>query len=206
MLKKVEFEAKSLQEAEKQAVEVLRIQKEKIKLTIIKEKKGLLGMGYSATYEATPDVDLAAEGKLYIEEILSNMGIESRMEVKTMNEGNEIHMSVESDENALLIGREGRTLLAIQFLLRNYLHIFVEGHVIISLDIGNYNENRKRQLEILATRTAKEVVQTNIEVKLAPMNAYDRRIVHAKLSDWRDVDTISEGEGENRALIIKPTR
>ena len=206
MLKRVEFEAKSLQEAEKQAVELLRIQKDKIKLTVIKEKKGLLGLGSSAVYEATPNINLAVEGKIYLEDILKTMEIKTRMEVRTIAEGEEIYFHVESDENALLIGREGRTLLAIQFMLRNYLNTFIDGHMVISLDIGNYHENRKKQLEILATKTAKEVAQTKIAVKLDPMNAYDRRIIHTKLSEWRDVTTESEGEGEHRALVIKPKR
>lgn len=206
MLKRVEFEAKSLQEAEKQAVELLRIQKDKIKLTVIKEKKGLLGLGSSAVYEATPNINLAVEGKIYLEDILKTMEIKTRMEVRTISEGEEIYFHVESDENALLIGREGRTLLAIQFMLRNYLNTFIDGHMVISLDIGNYHENRKKQLEILATKTAKEVAQTKIAVKLDPMNAYDRRIIHTKLSEWRDVTTESEGEGEHRALVIKPKR
>ncbi len=206
MLKRVEFEAKSLQDAEKLAVEALRIQKEKIKLTVIKEKKGFLSIGSSATYEATPNISLAIEGKTYLEGILKTMEISTRMEVRTITEGEEIHYHIESDENALLIGREGRTLIALQFMLRNYLSTFVDNHLLISLDVGNYHENRKKQLEILATKTAKEVAQTKIAVKLDPMNAYDRRIIHTKLSEWRDVVTESEGEGENRALVIKPKR
>ena len=206
MLKRVEFEARSLQEAEKTAVEMLKIQKEKIKLTVIKEKKGLFGISSTSTYEATPNISLALEGKMYLETILKNLEIKSRMEVRTITDGEEIHYHVESDENALLIGREGRTLVALQFMLRNYLNTYVDGHLIISLDIGSYHENRKKQLEILATKTAKEVAQTKIAVKLDPMNAYDRRIIHTKLSEWRDVITESEGEGEERALVIKPKR
>ncbi|MFU8792543.1 MAG: RNA-binding cell elongation regulator Jag/EloR [Acholeplasmataceae bacterium] len=206
MLKKVEFEAKTQQEAEKTAAELLRIQKEKIKLTILKEKKGVFGIGASALYEATPDINLALEGKAYLEEMLKPLGVESKMELRTTNEGTEISYSIESDENALLIGREGRTLIAIQFMLRNYLNTFIDGHLVVSLDIGSYHENRKKQLEILATKTAKEVAYTKVAVKLSPMNAYDRRIVHTKLSEWRDVITQSEGEGENRALVIKPKK
>lgn len=205
-LKRVEFEAKSLPEAEKIAVEQLKLHIDKIKLTILKEKKGLLGFGTSTFYEATPNVNLATEGKIYLENILKTMDIKTRMEVRTVNEGSEIYYHIESDENALLIGREGRALLALQFMLRNYLNLFVEDHVIVSLDIGNYHENRRKQLEILATKTAKEVAQTKIAVKLDPMNAFDRRIIHTKLSEWRDVITESEGEGEHRALVIKPKR
>lgn len=206
MLKKVEFEAKTLTEAERVASEVLRIQPEKIKLTILKEKKGILGIGASATYQATPNVNLALEGKAYLEGIIQAIGVEAKMELRTVNDGAEIYYHVESEHNAILIGRDGRTLLAIQFLLRNYLNIFIDGHVVISLDIGNYNENRRKQLEILATKTAKEVAQTRIAVKLEPMNAFDRRIVHTKLAEWRDVTTESEGEGDERALVIKPIK
>jgi spoIIIJ-associated protein len=206
MLKKVEFEAKTLTEAERTASELLRIQPDKIKLTVLKEKKGLLGIGASATYEATPNVNLALEGKAYLEGIIQAIGVEAKMELRTVNDGAEIYYHVESNHNAILIGRDGRTLLAIQFMLRNYLNIFIDGHIVISLDIGNYNENRRKQLEILATKTAKEVAQTRIAVKLDPMNAFDRRIVHTKLAEWRDVTTESEGEGDERALVIKPVK
>jgi spoIIIJ-associated protein len=206
MLKRVEFEAKSHLEAEKTAVELLKIQKEKIKLSVLEEKKGFFGIGSSTLYEATPNINLATEGKVYLESILKELELKSRMEVRTLSEGTEIRFHVESNENALLIGREGRTLIAIQFMLRNYLNTFCDGQLIVSLDVGNYHENRKKQLEILATKTAKEVAQTKIPVKLNPMNAFDRRIIHTKLSEWRDVITESEGEGDERSLVIKPKR
>ena len=62
------------------------------------------------------------------------------------------------------------------------------------------------QLEILATKVAKEVAKTKTEVKLDPMNSYERRIIHTKLSDWRDVYTESVGEEPNRYLVIKPRK
>ena len=114
MLKRIEFEAKNLQEAEKYAVETLRIQKDKLKLTVLKEKKGLFNIGSSSTFEATPNVNLAVEGKVYLENILNTMEIKTRMEVRTLSDGEEIHFHVESDENALLIGREGRNIRALE--------------------------------------------------------------------------------------------
>lgn len=205
MLKRIEFEAKSEAEAIEIAVEKLRLQKEKIKISVTREKKGLFSGGTSL-YEAVADVNLALEGKVFLEGILQALDIEAKMELKQKDNGKEIHYALQSNENALLIGREGKTLLALQHILRNYLSTFVMFQIRVTLDIANYHENHKRQLEILATRTAKEVAQTGIQVKLDPMNAYDRRIVHTKLSEWRDVETQSEGEGENRALIIKPKK
>ena len=206
MLKRVEIEAKNLVEAQKKAVELLKIPLEKIKFTLIKEKKGILGIGSSFTYESTPDINLALEGKAYMEEIFKSLGIEIQMEMRVQNENKEIYYHILSSENALLIGRNGNTLKALQFLLRNYLNSYTDEFVIVNLDIGNYNDNRKRQLEIVATKTAKEVARSKVSVKLDPMNAYERRIIHSKLSEWRDVTTESVGEGEDRAVVIKPTK
>lgn len=205
MLKRIEFEAKNEQEALVLAVEKLGIAQNKIALKITREKKGLFSNG-AALYEATPNINLVDEGQAYITSILEAFDADFKIDVKTENNENEIYYAVQSDQNALLIGREGRTLLAMQFLLRQHLVSFTQTPVRIQLDIANYHENHRKQLEILATRTAKEVVKTGIQVKLDPMSPYDRRIVHAKLSEWRDVSTQSEGEGENRALIIKPIK
>src|SRR5690554_2990153 len=206
MLKQVEFEVKNLAEAEKKAVELLRVPLNMITLEVIKDKKGILGIGASTTYLATVNINLALEGKKYLEAIAKGLEIDIKMEMLTKDNGSdsEIKYNIVSDENALLIGREGRTLKAIQYLLRSYLNMFTDDFVIVNVDIGNYNKNRKKQLEILATKRAKEVAQTKIEVKLDPMNAYERRIIHSKLSEWRDVTTISVGEGEERSIIIKP--
>jgi spoIIIJ-associated protein len=205
MLKRIEFEAKNEQEALLLAVEKLGIAQNKIALKITREKKGLFSNG-TALYEATPNINLVDEGQAYITSILEAFDADFQIDVKTADNENEIYYAVQSDQNALLIGREGRTLLAMQFLLRQHLVSFTQTPVRIQLDIANYHENHRKQLEILATRTAKEVVKTGIQVKLDPMSPYDRRIVHAKLSEWRDVSTQSEGEGENRALIIKPIK
>jgi spoIIIJ-associated protein len=205
MLKRIEFEAKNEQEALLLAVEKLGIAQNKIALKITREKKGLFSNG-TALYEATPNINLVDEGQAYITSILEAFDADFQIDVKTTDNENEIYYAVQSDQNALLIGREGKTLLAMQFLLRQHLVSFTQTPVRIQLDIANYHENHRKQLEILATRTAKEVVKTGIQVKLDPMSPYDRRIVHAKLSEWRDVSTQSEGEGENRALIIKPIK
>lgn len=203
-MKRVEIEAKTDQEALKEASRIFNISENYIDLAIVKENKNILGMTSSTVYLATPNVNLVIAGKEYIETILSNMGIETKTEFRTLDGGMQIFYNIETEENSLLIGREGRNLSALQFLLRNYLSQFTDSKLIVNLDIGGYHSNRKKQLEILATKTAKEVAQTKISVKLDPMNSYERRIIHTKLADWHDVETISEGEGQDRALIIRP--
>lgn len=206
MLKRFEIEAKTIEEAEKKAIELLRLPLEKITLNVIKEKRGILRIRSMTTYEALPNINLALEGKRYLESIFKELGIEVKMEMRVKDDGENIKYDIFSDENAIIIGVEGRTLRALQMLLRNYLNTFTTTNTIVNLDIGNYNQNRKKQLEIIATKTAKEVARTKIEVKLDPMNAYERRIIHAKLAEWRDVMTESVGEGEERSIIIKAVR
>ena len=152
------------------------------------------------------DINLAFEGKKYLENLYAALEVEVITEFRISDEGREIAYNIQSDENALIIGFEGRTLNAAQTLLRNYLNKLSDGPVRVSLDIAGYKDNRKRQLEILATKVAKEVAFSGVEARLDPMNSYERRIIHTKLAEWRDVYTESEGNGEERAIIVKPKK
>lgn len=195
MQKKIEIQASSLLEATQIAVAKLHVSEEKLFLNEIGEN----------TYEALLDVNLALEGRKYLESILNSMGIEQfNIEVRTIGQESEIHYVIDSSENPLLIGTKGHTLEALQTLIKNLIGSYTKDYIVVTLDIGSYRANRIHQLEILATKTAKSVAKTKIAVKLDPMNSFERRVVHEKLSDWRDVYTESEGEGEERAIVIKP--
>lgn len=204
MTNKIIIEAKTQKEAEQIAAEKLGVEIKHIKLKAIKEKKGILGIGASTTYEASIDINLPFEGKKYLEEILSNLGISVNTEFRQRPDGKAINYQIQSDENALIIGSDGRTLDALQTILRSYINKLADERVQVYLDIGGYKENKRKQLEILATKTAKEVAFTKKEIKLEAMNSYKRRIIHTKLADWRDVYTASEGEEPNRYVVIKP--
>lgn len=195
MQKKIEIQASSLLEATQIAVAKLHVSEEKLFLNEIGEN----------TYEALLDVNLALEGRKYLESILNSMGIEQfNIEVRTIGQESEIHYIIDSSENPLLIGTKGHTLEALQTLIKNLIGSYTKDYIVVTLDIGSYRANRIHQLEILATKTAKSVAKTKIAVKLDPMNSFERRVIHEKLSDWRDVYTESEGEGEERAIVIKP--
>ena len=187
MQKKFDFTAPSADLAMETAVQKLHIASDKIYVNVLGET-----------------VNLTLEGKKYLEGILKALGIGYQIEARSINGEEQIYYMIDSYENSLLIGVKGKTLEALQILLRNLISTYSKDHVITSLDVDGYKSNRARQLEILATKTAKEVVKTKVAVKLQPMNSYERRIIHEKLSDWRDVYTESEGEGENRAIVVKP--
>ncbi len=198
MQKKVEFVAKTQEEAMQIAVEKLHISADKIFINVL----GELPEGLNC--EALVDVNLTLEGKKYLEDILKAMNIGYQIEARSINNEEQIHYLVDTYENSLLIGVKGKTLEALQTLVRNLISSYTKEKVVTTLDIGGYKSNRAHQLEILATKTAKEVAKTKVAVKLQPMSAFERRVIHEKLSDWRDVYTESEGEGEDRAIIIKP--
>ncbi|MBQ2472347.1 MAG: hypothetical protein II508_07080 [Acholeplasmatales bacterium] len=198
MQKKFDFTAPSADLAMETAVQKLHIASDKIYVNVLGET------AEGVNCEALIDVNLTLEGKKYLEGILKALGIGYQIEARSINGEEQIYYMIDSYENSLLIGVKGKTLEALQILLRNLISTYSKDHVITSLDVGGYKSNRARQLEILATKTAKEVVKTKVAVKLQPMNSYERRIIHEKLSDWRDVYTESEGEGENRAIVVKP--
>ncbi len=198
MQKKVEFIAKNTEEAMAEAVKKLHISSDKIFLNVL----GELPDGLNC--EALVDVNLTLEGKRYLEGILKALNIGYQIEARSVNGEQQIHYIIDSYENSLLIGVKGKTLEAMEILLRNLISTYTKDHIITTLDIGGYRSNRAHQLEILATKTAKEVAKTKVAVKLQPMNSFERRVIHEKLSDWRDIYTESEGEGENRAIVIKP--
>ena len=200
MERKQEFICKTLDEGMELAVSYFRLSEEKIFLNILEENED----GYKV--EALVDINLALEGKKYLEAILQAMGIEYQLEVRSLNNEKEIFYNIHTNENPLLIGVKGKTLDALQTLVRNLLQTYTKEMLVVNVDVGGYRDNRKHQLEVLATKIAKEVAKTKVPAKLKPMSSYERRIIHNKLSEWRDVFTESEGEGSDRCLVIKPKR
>ena len=108
-----------------------------------------------------------------------------------------------SDNNALLIGKEGRTLSALTTFIRQAIFNEISIYPSIYLDVENYKEKQEKRIGILAKNLARDVIHTGVEVKMDNMNAYERRIVHNILSTNDKVTTISEGEEPNRHVVIK---
>mgnify|MGYP001289376675 CR=1 FL=1 len=201
-MKELQFETKNVDDALDYAAKELRLNKEYLDLEVI-DKKGMIIKTY--TVKVSVKVDPAELGFQTLKTMFENMDVDANIEM-SLNGDTEIEYRIETDENPILIGKGGKTLENIQFYIRNLINSFFDERVIVQLDIGGYKQNRKRQLEILATKTAKSVARSKIAASLEPMNAYERRIVHTKLAEWRDVSTVSEGEGSKRHLVIKPKR
>lgn len=194
------FEDKTIDEAKNKALKELNINEENIIIINKTEKNGLLKK--SASIELVTIDEIINYLKDSLNEILSLMGIEANYEVRRRE--NRIEIKIFSDNNAILIGKNGRTMQSLQTILRFILTNHVSSDLSVMLDVENYKEKRNRNIEYLAKKIARDVAKTKVETKLDNMNSYERRIVHNILSDNKYVYTISEGEEPNRHVIIKP--
>jgi spoIIIJ-associated protein len=113
-----------------------------------------------------------------------------------------------ADEEAmgLLIGRRGETLRSLQFMVNLLVSRKVQKWPQVVVDVGNYRQRRQESLEGLARRMAERVRQSGRPLMLEPMGAYERRIVHLALRADPTVYTESTGEGENRKVVIYPSK
>ncbi len=200
-MKTLQLEVKTIEDAYVEAIKEFRVSRENIKVEILKERKSLL-KGKSYEVEAKVDVDIIDTVYNYLSQMFDSMSVEYSIDIS--EEDSATIFKIQTDSNPLLIGKEGKTLNAIQFLCKQLMYIYADEKINFNIDIGGYKDNRILQLEMLATKTAKEVARTKIEAVLDPMNSYERRIVHSKLAEWRDVVTESMGEEPNRCLVIKP--
>lgn len=113
-----------------------------------------------------------------------------------------INVSLNSKNLGFLIGYRGETLYAMQNILSAIAGKEIQNKVRVILDIQGYKEKREKTLEDLAEKVAKTVIKTKKSVKLEPMQAYERKIIHSKLQQNDKVETTSIGEEPNRRIVI----
>ncbi len=162
------------------------------------------------------DGDVVALARRVLEDLLERMDIHAYVTAVTSQVPGQkgdteetVTLHVEgADEEAmgLMIGRRGETLRSLQFLLNLLVSRRVQRWPQLVVDVGNYRQRRQESLEGLARRMADRVRQSGRPVSLEPMAAYERRIVHLALRDDASIYTESMGEGENRKIVIYPSK
>ena len=113
-----------------------------------------------------------------------------------------INVNITSKELGYLIGYRGETLYALQNVLSAIAGKKIENRVRVILDIEGYKAKREKTLEELAEKVAKTVIRTKKPIKLEPMQAYERKIIHSKLQQNSRIDTTSVGEEPHRRIIV----
>lgn len=139
------------------------------------------------------------EAKQITEKVLESMGIAAVVEVES---DEPIYLSISSEDSALLIGKKGESLRALQTLINTiYRRQNYDGYV--GIDIAGYKKERVEKVQAAAQEAAEKVLSTGEEQHLRPMNSFERRAVHTQLANESDIVTESEGDGMDRHIVIR---
>lgn len=202
-LKSHKYEGKNGEELLNRALSELNASKTEIYYGLKEEISGSLFKKEKYYLTIVLKDDVIEYIKSYLKEVTDLMDI--KVEFETSKRENYIKINMISDNNAILIGKNGRTMESLQSLIRQSIQTKLGIKINVILDANGYKEKQQKNIERLAIRLAKDVRKTKVEVKMDSMNSYERRLVHNCLTDFKGVTTISEGEEPNRCVIIKPT-
>lgn len=154
--------------------------------------------------EVTVGIDGVEKGKQYIQSILRNNNVNGMIEKRVRD--NIVELNIEAgDYNGVLIGKNSKHLIALQVLVSSIINNYYDEdeQMIVKIDVGGYRRRRESNLERLAVEYGKQVSKSKQSVTLDGLNSYERKIIHDRLSTWKELRTHSEGEEPNRFLIIE---
>ena len=171
---------------------------EELNYQVIEEKKGLFVK--KVVIETYGVSDVISFAKDYLLTIISDYELEGTVTEKYEN--NIIHLTIDTNHNSILIGKNGKTLQALNDVCRYAVASKFKRHYRILLDINEYKNEKYAKLSRIAKRVAKEVLHTKQTVHLDPMPADERRIVHNTLTKFKNISTQSEGSGNRRHIVI----
>ena len=173
------YEGKTKEEAIEKALAELNVAEKNLIVNVLEEKNTLLKK--NVKIEVIDYNDIIDFIKENIIEITKLMGMTVNLEVRRREDN--ITIKIFSDHNAVLIGKNGSTIEALQTIIRQIVHTATKEYIGVVLDVENYKDKRIKNLEYLAKKVAKEVKETKVETKLDSMNSYERRIIHSTLSE-----------------------
>lgn len=199
-MEKYKFQAKTEKGLLEKALEELNVEESDI-ITKTYEEKGGLFSGKKYTLEVVKLSDIADLGKEILNELLISLNIKANIETRVRD--GQIKYEIFSQNNSVLIGKKGHILDSIQVYVRQAIYNAVDLFVNVSVDVEKYKEKQNYFLERKVKKIAREVTLSKVDVKLDPMNAYDRKVVHSALQGFKYIKTESEGEDPNRCVVIK---
>lgn len=193
------FTAKTLDDAIVLACQDYGILPDQLNYSIIEEKKGLFAKKVEIeVYDLSDAIEFAQE---YLVNAISTFGITATTKASLSDDI--IKITINSDHNSILIGKNGRTLQALNELTKLAVSSRFKKRYRVLLDIADYKGDKYKRVIHMAKRTAYEVQKTHVDAELDPMTADERRVVHNALSRIRNISTESTGEGKKRHIVIK---
>jgi spoIIIJ-associated protein len=216
----LEITAKTVDEATKKALAIFNLDLDKLEIKVISEgRSGILGLGASDAkisvkvkpVESPVVEDPLDEARQVVQEFLDKLGIEATIDVNmpevpldAEGEANPVVFNLTGGDMGALIGRKGQTIDAFQYLVRLMLTRKTKSRTPIMIDVENYKQRHYEDLKTMAMNVAQQVKAHRSSVRLEPMSAYDRRVIHMTLANDPEVLTESMGEGEYRKVVVYP--
>ena len=167
------------------------------------EVKGKLFKAGTTKYHVYLNTDILEFIKDYLNTLLTEMGLEVKFESNIRDK--QINIKMYSNNNPILIGKNGHILDSIQTYVRQAVLNTIDLYVNITIDVEGYKEKQNYFLEKKVKKIARDVTLSKVDVKLDPMNSYERKVVHSALQGFKYIKTESEGEEPNRCVVIKYT-
>ena len=200
-MKEQVFEGKEEKEVLERALEELGVKEDEVYTYVTKTKGGLLKKEVVSVHVITRD-DVVEFVKDYLKDLTKDMGLDVTFESKIRDE--QITIKMYSDNNNILIGKEGKTLQALSTVVKQVVYNKINAYPYILLDVENYKDKQEQRLIRLAKNVARDVAKTKLPVELENMNSYERRIIHNALGESKKVYTESVGVEPNRHIVVKP--
>ncbi len=188
----------------KDALNQIGTVQENVDIEVLEQpKKGFLGFGGKpARIKVTKKLDIMEQTSTFLQEVISNMGVEASIEGR--REDRDLYFTLSGEKIAILIGKRGQTLNSLQYLTNLAANRFSDRFVRVVLDAENYRERREETLKKLADRLADKAMVTKRDIHLEPMPSLERKVIHLYLKDKKGISTHSDGNDPHRRVVIVP--
>lgn len=205
---------KNTEEAIRKGLEELKVSREDVKIEVLEEASsgGVLGIlsAKMAKVRLTVDKkisDVQAEDTInrldkILKELFKITG-DDGIEYKIEKGKNQINLTITGDKVSHLIGYKGKTIESFQSLLNAMLQRENEESAKVFVEVNDYKKRKEEKLKNLANKMANNVIKFRKPIRLEPMSAYERLIIHTELAKRYDVETESQGEEPRRRVVIK---
>lgn len=197
------YKGKTIEEAVAKACEELGLSADEFSQEVVElGSKGFLGIGAKdAEVKITYAPDACRCVRDYLEGLFEKMHVED-VAIDITEQDETVVIQVTGDGADLLMKNRGEGVDALQLLLSLIVNRDCGEYYKISFNVNDYKEKTKNRLEALALKTAAQVVKNRRKTTLPPMTSFQRRIIHSKLQDYKDITTYSIGEDPNRRVVV----
>ncbi len=210
VLKSITKIAKTIEEAKAAALQELGVKENQVQIEVLEEpSKGLFGIigSKDAVIRVVLEDTYPEKTKAFLEDIVSKMGVDAKVEYFEDEDGLHLEIAHVDEKSAgILIGKRGETLDSLQYLANIIANQYSDHYIRVLLDTQSYREKREASLRALAKKMAQKAKRYGRNMKLEPMNPYERRIMHSELQNVEGVSSYSEGKEPYRRLIIQVDR